>query len=97
MPKPSLVPSVPATDRIPITGGWVRMRIPMTIDDLLALGEADTKIGPAIRAVKEACIESEFDNGKPLGEQPWSVMTEILKAWNASEDEVALPPANGQP
>ena len=79
--------------RIDLDGGYVRMR-PMNIDDLLAFAEADTNIGAAIRSVKNGCLESKFSNGKPLGEQDISVLTAILRGWNAKEDEVALPPAN---
>lgn len=84
-----------AAHRLDVTGGWVRMR-PMSIDDIVALAEADTTVGPALRAVLAACVESHFDDGQPLGSQGFKVLTEILKAWNSAEDEVALPPANGQ-
>jgi hypothetical protein len=81
--------------RIELDGGYVVMR-PMNIDDLLAFAEADTNVGPAIRSVKNGCVESNFKNGKPLGEQSIDVLTAILRGWNRAEDEVALPPANGQ-
>lgn len=82
--------------RIELDGGFVVMR-PMNIDDLLAFAEADTNVGPAIRAVKEGCIESNFKNGKPLGEQSLDTLTAILRGWNRAEDEVALPPASAPP
>ena len=88
----------PVTDRGPRTtikldGGWVVMR-QMNIGDLLAFSEADQNIGPAIRAVLEGCLESEFENGLPLAKQKLSVLTAILKGWDSTEDEVALPPAS---
>lgn len=82
--------------RIELDSGYVVMR-PMNIDALLAFAEADTNIGPAIRAVKEGCVDSKFTDGKPLGEQPIPTLTAILRGWNRAEDEVALPPAQEPP
>jgi hypothetical protein len=82
--------------RIELDGGYVVMR-PMNIDALLAFAEADINMGPAIRAVKDGCIEDKFKNGKPLGEQEIDVLTAILRGWNRAEDEVALPPASAPP
>lgn len=76
--------------------GYVVMR-PMNIDDLLAFAEADTKVAPAIRSVKDGCIEHKFKNGKPLGEQSIDTLTKILRGWNASEEEVAFPPDSASP
>lgn len=78
------------------SGEWVDMR-PMTIDDLEAFSEATERPAPAIRAVKDACVGSKFNNGKPLGGQPISVLTEVLGAWNNTEDEEALPPDHAPP
>jgi hypothetical protein len=78
------------------TGEWIEMR-PMTIDDLEAFSEATERPGPAIRAVKAACVASKFKNGLSLGEQPITVLTDVLAAWNVREDEEALPPAAAPP
>lgn len=82
--------------RIELDGGYVVMR-PMNIDDLLAFAEADSNVAPAIRSVKDGCVESKFRDGKPLGEQSLDVLTAILRGWNRAEDEAAVPPTNGQP
>lgn len=82
--------------KVKLDSGWVLMR-PMTIDDLLAIADVESDFPAAIRAVKDGVVEAHFDNGKPLGEQPVPVYTELLKAWNRVEDEVALPPANAPP
>lgn len=91
------VPDTEEGERLELDGGWVRMA-PMDIDAMEVFSEiSDGKIGPAIRALKRLCLDSHFDNGKPLGEQNLGVLSAILKAWNSGEDETALPQSNGQP
>ena len=76
-------------------GEWVLIK-PMTIDALEAFSDAETNVAPAIRAVKEACVEAHFANDEPIGKQPVETLSRIMSQLNAVEDEVALPPANGQ-
>lgn len=77
-------------------GEWVVMRS-MTIDDLEAISDVDKNFAGAIRAVKDACLEAHFANGEPVGKQRSDRVVDIVKGWNRAEDEVAIPPENGQP
>ena len=97
MSRGSTSKSAPEGKRLDLGDGqWVRMN-PMTIKQFRIFLEADTRMPEAVDAVVEACAESHFNNRKPLEDQSMEIFTAIAGRWNVSEDEVALPPANGQP
>jgi len=82
--------------RVNVEGGWVVLR-PMTVDDLEILSDSGSNGAEFVRTIRAAVLESGFENGKPLGEQPYQVLGSISREWMKREDEVALPPASAPP
>lgn len=76
-------------------GEWVRVHA-MTIGEWRSFLGAEGDMAGAVDATLGAVEEAHFNNGKSLDGQPMEIFTLILSKWNEREDEVALPPANGQ-
>ena len=87
--------------RVELKDGSVLMMLPMTWRMFKASAQADTEhidrsIGELMQAIEDAVVEANFKNGRDLSRQPRSVFMDIFSGWRQAEDEVALPPANGQ-
>src|SRR5574339_18923 len=74
---------------LPVT--WQMMKAIASADS----EQADRSTADMMQAIEDACIEANFVNGRPLPLQPLGTFRQIFRAWNAAEDEAALPPANG--
>lgn len=75
--------------------------LPLTWAMFKASAQADPEaledsVGSLMQAIEDAVVEAKFKNGRDLSRQPRSVFMKILTGWRQAEDEVALPPANGQ-
>lgn len=104
MAKPKVLPAIEQDDTVQVEladGSRLRM-YPMTWQLMKAVSAADPETPESstrdlMQAVEDAVVDAQFKNGRSLQLQPVAVFREIFKAWTGKEDEVALPPANGQP
>lgn len=98
-------PERPADARsITLDDGSELVMLPMTWRMMKAVyagstdaAELNKSTGEMMAAIEDGVIEAHFKNGRELGQQPFSVFRDIFRAWNKSEQDDALPPANGQP